>query len=848
MTDSFDQLRNLPTEIRAIKGFLTWKLTYKSGQKKPAKIPYYANGQLRAGEQGSPEDITQLVTFDAAIAAAKRDGSSGIGLAMLESHGITALDFDNCVVDREVTNEDIANLCWGTYTEISPSGTGLRAFFRGFLPSRKDTKGEPFAVEVFGNNGYVTVTGDIAPDCKMFGFEDVVAELTPEVLDMYRERFGDPVSTSMVTLDDNDAFMLSLRPTSGWTLEQGRDILMACDPSCGRDEWVKAGMALHFEFNGSNEALALYNEWSAKGGESYGGLKDVKGRWDSFGKKGKLTAVTGAWLLKWSKTFEPRKVFDKMTTWKEQIKATRDEYQLRHTICTQIIADELLGPIEREGLAHELSAAFKALGTKYPIDMCRKMLVKTHSENLPAVYDTERDDQHYDDQHCPDWLKGWVYVTSEDVFFKMNSEERLTTQGFNAKFNRMMPRNSDGQVTVSAHTMALEHYKIPVAFRAAYMPACGSLVRETGGKKNGSLNVNTYNPDSVPEADEVLTERGREAIERVVWHINMYADKRQRVTNIALSWLAFNVQKPGQKIRWAILIKGMEGDGKSMIGEMMRVVMGRANVKSVSPSVLTSDFNGYAEGSCLAIMEELRISGSKKFDTQDKLKPLITNDTVLIHRKGRDPYECLNTQNYLELTNYDNAIPINNTDRRHMVIFSPYSNAEQLEAELAPYGGSAAYFSSLSTLMQTEYKAIRKFLLEYKLDPAFDPNGRAPLTDEKLKMIAYGVSEEQQLIEECLEAGGIGIAKEVVVSSYLRTSALLADSDTQINKHQFNRIMQDLGWSKITKRVKWNGKTEIVWICGKNKVWDSHTKKMLDATLPVGLFFAEESSDFDKFM
>jgi len=288
----------LPPEIRCLKGFLTWKLTYKAGQKKPAKIPYYANGRLRAGDQGSPDDVASMVTLGEALSAAERDGCSGVGLAMLESWDITALDFDNCVVDRKVTSEDVANLCWGTYTEISPSGTGLRAFFKGYLPSRKDTQGQPFAVEVFGNNGYVTVTGDVADDCLRFGFESTVADLTPEVLQMYRERFGEPVSTALNVASD-DRFMLSLKPTLGWTLAKGREILMACDAGCGRDEWVKAGMALHFEFNGSPEALALYNEWSSKA-ENYGGIKDVEGRWRSFGK-GRSNTITGAWLNKWSR-------------------------------------------------------------------------------------------------------------------------------------------------------------------------------------------------------------------------------------------------------------------------------------------------------------------------------------------------------------------------------------------------------------------------------------------------------------------------------------------------------------------------------------------------------------------
>ena len=202
----------------------------------------------------------------------------------------------------------------------------------------------------------------------------------------------------------------------------------------------------------------------------------------------------------------------------------------------------------------------------------------------------------------------------------------------------------------------------------------------------------------------------------------------------------------------------------------------------------------------------------------------------------------------MELTNYDNSLPLNNTDRRHMVIFSPFTKIEQLNAELEQYGGAAAYFTELTNLLQLEYRALRRFFLDYRIDPGFEANGRAPMTDEKHKMIAFGVSEDQQLVEECIETGGIGIGKDVLVSSYLRTSLVLADSDTVISKHHFSRIMQNLGWSKVTKRVKWNGKTEIVWFCGKNDVWNLQMKQVLDETLPVGYLNLEKGSDFDRFM
>ena len=288
---------NIPTEIQRLAAWLTWKLT--PGKPKPRKVPYYTNGKPRQGEQGSAEDVAQLATFAAALAAMKSHDKTGIGLAMLAVHGIVALDFDNGVSDGQVTVPFVKSLAAVTYCEFSPSGRGVRAFMRGRLPDRKDTTPPPgsFAVEFFCSSGYVTVTGNVLPACELFGTESMICELTDDVRALFVERFGDPVVASGGPTDADTTWMLSQRPRLGWTIEQASDILSCCDAGCGREDWVKVGMALHHEFSGSKAALELYNTWSAKGGKLYAGRRDVEGRWRSFGKPGKPNTITGNWLL-----------------------------------------------------------------------------------------------------------------------------------------------------------------------------------------------------------------------------------------------------------------------------------------------------------------------------------------------------------------------------------------------------------------------------------------------------------------------------------------------------------------------------------------------------------------------
>ncbi|WP_315127296.1 phage/plasmid primase, P4 family [Comamonas antarctica] len=313
---------NIPKVLRDRKQWLVWRLV--QAHPKPRKVPFYVNGNTRKGDQGTADDVAQLATFDEALRAVREQGYTGLGFALLAGSGIVALDFDHCVADGQVTDSRIDPLISGTYSEVSPSGTGLRAFFLGDLRSRKDNAGKnlrvggvaggarldgDFDIEVFGSNGFVTITGNHTEDTQLWGLEDTVLPLTDAVMALYRKRFGDTGSlapapspgTSLVALGDSfgAADLAGLAPEKlGWTIEQAREHLFGCSASVSREEWLLALMAIHFEFDGSEEALDLVDEWSATG-DSYGGRRDVEGRWRSFGKRTGDAPITGRWLLSW---------------------------------------------------------------------------------------------------------------------------------------------------------------------------------------------------------------------------------------------------------------------------------------------------------------------------------------------------------------------------------------------------------------------------------------------------------------------------------------------------------------------------------------------------------------------
>lgn len=166
----------VPNELRPLKAWLLWKKGQPTPGGKFDKIPYYVSGRRRSGTQGSPEDLAGLVTFDEALITLRRGGYDGMGLAMLDGQDIVGLDFDGCRGEDGVIAPWVLDLCRDTYMEISPSGTGVRAFYRGTFPDRKNHAEH---IEVFCRTGFLTVTGERRNGCDLAKMSDAVAsELT----------------------------------------------------------------------------------------------------------------------------------------------------------------------------------------------------------------------------------------------------------------------------------------------------------------------------------------------------------------------------------------------------------------------------------------------------------------------------------------------------------------------------------------------------------------------------------------------------------------------------------------------------------------------------------------------
>jgi hypothetical protein len=146
----------IPDELRQVPNWVLWKAEGNPGEK-PRKVPYTPGTNTRA----SSTDPTTWRSFNETIVAFRRGGFTGIGF-VLDGSGIAGVDIDHCVIKGVVEPAALTFLgdFGAGYIEISPSGTGLRAFgYAENLKTGAKGKFRGLDVELYSTGRYLTVTG-----------------------------------------------------------------------------------------------------------------------------------------------------------------------------------------------------------------------------------------------------------------------------------------------------------------------------------------------------------------------------------------------------------------------------------------------------------------------------------------------------------------------------------------------------------------------------------------------------------------------------------------------------------------------------------------------------------------
>lgn len=190
----------IPQELRNLKQWGLFELKYVPARKKNTKIPINPYD----GSAGKSNDPSTWSDFNTAMRALN-DVERADGLAFYFANGYVGLDIDHIdsnLEDWRAGDNDPNNLVNkfqdltdNTYMEVSQSGTGIHAIFKGKIPGKRRRKGN---YEMYQTGRFFALTGNnIIPDPTIKSMSD------DEMKTLYEFLFGKDNIVQLHSENDN---------------------------------------------------------------------------------------------------------------------------------------------------------------------------------------------------------------------------------------------------------------------------------------------------------------------------------------------------------------------------------------------------------------------------------------------------------------------------------------------------------------------------------------------------------------------------------------------------------------------------------------------------------------------
>src|SRR5215213_5756189 len=161
-----------PAELSELDQWVDWKLIQKRTDAKPTKIPYDA----KTGRAASSTNPNTWASLEEALKRLSQSGYDGVGYVFAEDDPYSGIDLDHALSDAgelELWAQPIVT-AFASYTELSPSRTGLHIIIRGKVPDGQGHKVDlcktplwiegahpEAAIEIYSSGRFFTMSGEV---------------------------------------------------------------------------------------------------------------------------------------------------------------------------------------------------------------------------------------------------------------------------------------------------------------------------------------------------------------------------------------------------------------------------------------------------------------------------------------------------------------------------------------------------------------------------------------------------------------------------------------------------------------------------------------------------------------
>lgn len=538
---------------------------------------------------------------------------------------------------------------------------------------------------------------------------------------------------------EGDITSLLHLPIQTLTIEDCRGPLFAIDPDCGYHEWIAVASALRHQFtqeDDARQAFDMFDEWSSTGAK-YVSTADTYAKWRSFRpypKGREPVTFRSVYRMAMNAGWDSNPTLEKLIHgFRDWCHANRKDAAFQgpkriaampiHTHASdEIMANILIDTIKSDSGKISKSALLSDIKDARKLERVARM-----------------------SSSCPSWLAPFCFIGPLNTFRNVVTGAEYSVEAFNNTFSRNLVNpaepNADGRTPILPAPFALNVADTKIVDAVIYDP------REASGKEpyfriGDRWFVNTYMESSVPNE----TVEGSKSAGRMIRKLISVNIPNEAYARTVLDFIAFCVQFPGRKIRWAILLQGAQGCGKGTLADTIRAAIGQPNFKVVNGSVLNGKFNEWMEGASCVYCDELFSAGVNRHEVNTKMKDAVSNTYIPVDRKFRDVVNIPNVSNYIFSTNKHDALLLEESDRRYFVLKSALQTKAQVQ-----HFTDTGLMQMLHGVITSNPGAIRHFYLNHRISEDFDPDGHAPETIYRNELIEQGKNALLIQIEDLID-------------------------------------------------------------------------------------------------
>lgn len=302
-------LEAVPEQLKSLPNWRPWKFSApQKVEDKPKKTPLCAHTLKISNNTRNTDDCTTFENLKEMLLLEQKKPYDeqrfhGIGISLTGTNDLLVVDIDKAInADGSIKPyalEVLTNI--EGFVERSVSGKGFHIFTIASDWDIGNTSDNNLGLEVFRSGRYIAITGE-----EDFAFSKPIPS-KPISTEVLRGYFAYPKEINSAKLD----FENFKQPDENWPLERVKsELLDKLTGGLSYYQWIDAGMCLHHQFGGSQEAYEAYDEWSYQF-DNYpsGDEPSTWDKWQSFGNNLNRNLKSIGTLIKMKNDYEALNIY-----------------------------------------------------------------------------------------------------------------------------------------------------------------------------------------------------------------------------------------------------------------------------------------------------------------------------------------------------------------------------------------------------------------------------------------------------------------------------------------------------------------------------------------------------------